>query len=33
MEKTNPVIVAEKLNSYLLPNERLDWKEVTKKAA
>ncbi len=30
-EKTNPVIVAEKLNSYLLPNERLDWKEIAAK--
>lgn len=28
--KTNPIIVAEKLNSYLLPSERLDWKEVAK---
>jgi len=28
MDKTNPVIVAEKLNSFLLPSERLDWKEV-----
>jgi chemotaxis protein MotA len=26
--KTNPIIVAEKLNSYLLPNDRLNWKEV-----
>ena len=26
--KTNPIIVAEKLNSFLLPSERLDWKEV-----
>ena len=27
-EKTNPVIVAEKLNSFLLPSDRLDWKEM-----
>lgn len=27
-EKTNPIVVAEKLNSFLLPSERLDWKEV-----
>jgi len=26
--KTNPVVVAEKLNSFLAPNERLDWKQV-----
>jgi chemotaxis protein MotA len=26
--KTNPIIVAERLNSFLLPGERLDWKEV-----
>lgn len=30
-EKTNPVIVAEKLNSFLLPTERLDWKDATAK--
>lgn len=29
MKKTNPVIVAERLNSFLLPNERLDWKNAT----
>ena len=28
--KTNPIIVAEKLNSFLLPSDRLDWKEVAK---
>jgi chemotaxis protein MotA len=27
-QKTNPVVVAEKLNSFLHPNERLDWKKV-----
>ncbi len=26
--KTNPVIVAEKLNSFLHPSQRLNWKEV-----
>ena len=26
--KTNPIIVAEKLNSFLLPSDRLNWKEV-----
>ncbi len=29
--KTNPIIVAERLNSFLLPNERLDWKKVSGK--
>lgn len=28
MDKVNPIVVAEELNSYLLPNERLDWKSV-----
>lgn len=27
-EKTNPIVAAEKLNSYLRPSERLDWKTV-----
>ncbi len=27
-EKTNPIILAEELNSYLLPNERIDWKNL-----
>ena len=27
-EKTNPIIVAEKLNSFLLPVDRLNWKDV-----
>ena len=26
--KENPIIVAEKLNSFLLPGDRLDWKQV-----
>jgi chemotaxis protein MotA len=30
LEKTNPIIVAEQLNSYLPPKERLDWKEVVR---
>jgi chemotaxis protein MotA len=28
-EKTNPILLAEKLNSHLLPRERLDWKAET----
>ena len=32
-EKTNPVIVAEKLNSFLLPTDRLDWKEMAAQKA
>ena len=28
LKKVNPVIVAEELNSFLAPNERLNWKEV-----
>jgi chemotaxis protein MotA len=31
--KTNPIIVAERLNSFLLPSERLDWKAVAESAA
>lgn len=30
IEKTNPIVVAEELNSYLKPSERLDWKEVVR---
>ena len=30
LAKTNPIIVAEQLNSYLPPAERLDWKEVVR---
>jgi chemotaxis protein MotA len=26
--KTNPIVLAEELNSFLLPNERIDWKSV-----
>jgi chemotaxis protein MotA len=26
--RTNPIVLAEELNSYLLPNERIDWKSV-----
>jgi chemotaxis protein MotA len=32
-EKTNPIIVAEKLNSFLLPSDRLDWKELASQKA
>lgn len=28
LEKSNPVLVAEKLNSFLSPADRLDWKKV-----
>lgn len=28
LDKTNPVVLAETLNSYLIPSERLDWKEI-----
>ncbi|NOT78223.1 MAG: hypothetical protein HOP07_04390 [Bacteriovoracaceae bacterium] len=28
VEKTNPIILAEKLNSFLIPSKRLDWKQV-----
>lgn len=28
IDKENPIIAAEKLNSYLLPSDRLDWKKV-----
>lgn len=31
-QKENPLIVAEKLNSYLSPKDRLDWKKVLGKA-
>lgn len=27
--KSNPILVAEELNSFLLPTERLDWKNAT----
>lgn len=32
-ERTNPIIVAEKLNSFLLPSDRLDWKEMAAQKA
>lgn len=28
LEKSNPILVAEDLNSFLLPKERLDWKSA-----
>jgi len=31
MDKSNPILIVEKLNSYLSPAERLDWKKVVKK--
>jgi chemotaxis protein MotA len=31
MDKSNPILIVEKLNSYLSPTERLDWKNVVKK--
>lgn len=30
MEETNPVILAEELNSFLLPGDRVDWKSAVK---
>lgn len=30
MSKSNPVLLAEELNSFLLPKDRLDWKDLTK---
>lgn len=31
MDKSNPILIVEKLNSYLNPSDRLDWKQVVKK--
>jgi len=31
IEKENPIVVVEKLNSYLMPSQRLDWKKVSGK--
>ena len=31
MDKANPILIIEKLNSYLNPSDRLDWKKVIKK--
>jgi chemotaxis protein MotA len=28
LQKTSPVVLAERLNSFLLPGDRLDWKEI-----
>lgn len=33
LARTNPVVLAEELNSFLLPSERIDWKQATKAAA
>ncbi|MBT7610101.1 MAG: hypothetical protein HN576_10110 [Bacteriovoracaceae bacterium] len=30
IKKSNPVMVAEELNSFLLPKDRLDWREIVK---
>lgn len=30
LQKSNPVLLTEELNSYLLPKDRLDWKELLK---
>ena len=30
LARTNPVVLAEELNSYLLPSERIDWKQASK---
>jgi chemotaxis protein MotA len=30
LEKSNPVLIAEELNSFLLPKDRLDWKDILK---
>lgn len=27
-ERTNPIVLAEELNSFLLPSERIDWKKM-----
>lgn len=32
-KKTNPVILAEELNAFLLPRERVDWKKITRAAS
>jgi chemotaxis protein MotA len=32
MEKANPILMVEKLNSFANPTERVDWKTVVKKA-
>jgi chemotaxis protein MotA len=33
LKKTNPIVVAEELNSFLQPHDRVDWKKVVKGAA
>jgi chemotaxis protein MotA len=30
VRKTNPIVLAEKLNSFLMPSERIDWKTAGK---
>ncbi len=31
MDKANPILIVEKLNSYLSPSDRIDWQTVVKK--
>lgn len=31
LKKSNPILIAEELNSFLLPEERLDWKALANK--
>lgn len=31
MDKANPILIVEKLNSFLNPSERVDWRKVVKK--
>lgn len=31
LKKSNPILIAEELNSFLLPQERLDWKTLASK--
>ena len=33
LEKTNPLVLAEELNSYLLPSERIDWRKIRQQGA
>ncbi|OFZ18443.1 MAG: hypothetical protein A2X94_00420 [Bdellovibrionales bacterium GWB1_55_8] len=30
MDRVNPIVLAEELNSFLLPSERIDWKSLVK---
>lgn len=33
MVKTNPILMVEKLNSFLTPGDRVNWKDVVGKKA